>query len=603
MFKKLFLFIFSLIMLVVASPFIVLALMYQGNAEENVPLNAYSEDASPRDAVVQELQDALEGLENPQDDLVLSLDDANVNAFIYGFLTGEGGVNPSYNPSESCDEDACASLWFESFELGGNQNATLRITAFWVEFLDDQLVVNVNASMQSNDRFTFPTQMSITFDVHDLDDAYYLAFDRITLGRLPLTQGLFNRIVGLVERVSGEDIQVDFPDLPVGTFEFETLSVTVLKEDIVSRIETSETNENGPLLAEALKIVFANQLVQFAFEENVFNLTLKTSLIVNEGPYVFPDDVAAVYDNPGGFDLQTELAGELETFLLSQALLNDSVFSIDQQIINQVLAQNLVSSGALDFTQSFTNTAGEVEEIPMRLQGAWFELSDLGLQMIISVQLDTVYSWIQLELSSVPSADAFSLIYTIDSLTMGQDALESVEDYVTVESFDAFLNALDEGLDEAFFSVNSEGQLVIEGAYLEASINDVLGPANITLTDLAVGDQEIALTLSFGPLLSGIFGAYSDALLDVLSNETLIASIETEMSAFDSPEVKEIIETINVLNDALQGDMDPSAETVNDFLDTYSALDSFEQAALMDSIESIIGEATSEDFNNLIPNS
>ncbi len=598
MIKGLFKLIFALLILVLISPFVILGLMYQGNADANIPTEDYTEAATVENVLAEDLELALEGLNTPEEDLVLSLSETTMNALIYAFLTSENGPNPSYDPGDDCVGDACV-IFTETFDINANATGTLRVTGLWVELFDNQLQIHMNASVQYNDGFTYATSVRLDFNIEDRTDEYYLAFDRVSLGRLPLTQSLFTRVLGWVENATGES--VENPDaLPVGTLDLETLSVTIPKAEIIQSIEVDPDQENGPLLAELLRIVFANELLTFKVLDGQINVTLQSSLLFNEGPLNLDPTLEAVFENPETFDPTASLTGLLESFILTAALSGEGTLVVDELLFNQVIAQSTAQAEEFSFTQTFAGIEGEVSEISVGLESLLMDLTDSGMILTLSLNINGAFSQVRLNLDESPSNDPLILVYDVSRLSIGEDENEEESDYLVLENLAPILEALSANLSTSAVSINDAQQLRLDARILQTTLEESLAGGGLDLSAIDTQEDAILLTLTFDGIISDTITAYGDALKDLLEDDFALLAIESVMSALPSDEVDALLESMNDLSDEITAG-EPTSETVDAFVDSYEALSALEKTALMESFETIIGSDLIDDFEGIIP--
>lgn len=598
MIKGLFKLLFALLIFALISPFIILGLMYQGNADANIPTEDYTEAATIENVLAGEIDVALESLNTPEEDLVLSLSQTTMNALIYAFLTGENGPNPNYDPGDDCTGDSCAIIT-ETFDINANATGTLRVTGFWVELLENQLQIHLNASMQYNDGFTYATSVRLDFNVEDRPDAYDLSFDRVSLGRLPLTQSLFTRVLGWVESITGES--VENPDaLPFGTLDLETLSLTIPKAEIIQSIEDDPDQENSALLAELLRVGFANELLTFKVSDGQFDVTLQSSLLFNEGPLELDPALAAVFETPEAFDPTDSFTGLLESLVLTAALSEEGTLVVDELLLNQVIAQSLTQAEAFSFTQTFAGIEGEVTEITMVLDALMMDLTDVGMVLTVSFNINGAFSQVRLHLDETISNDPLVLVYDVSRLSIGEDATESESDYLVLDQLTPILEALGTYVSTSAVSINSDQQMVLDGRLLQASLEASIAGGGVELSAIDARADALLLSLSFGGIINDAITAYGDALKDLLEDDLALQAIESAMSAIPSSEVDALLDSMNTLSDELASG-NPSGDTVDMFVDAYQSLSASEKTTLMESFETIIGAELIADFEGIIP--
>lgn len=598
MIKGLFKIIFALLILAILSPLVILGLMYQGNADEMIPLETYSDEATMETILTTELDDAITALGDPEADINYALSADTLNAIIYTYLTGESSPNPAYRPAVDCEGADCA-FYTETFSLTDEATGTLRLTGAWVEFTDGQGTLNLNASMQYNDGFTYATQLSLTFNIADQADAYYVAFDRVSIGRLPLTQNLFNRVLNLLERVTGEALVSD-QNFELGTLNVEDLSFTVQKADLVEQLKNDPDRANGIFLGELLEIVFANQWVSFDFTDEAIDFNVQSSTLFNTTEYALPDAVALVYDAPADFVAADELSGLLESFVLTQALTGDSVINLSETVLNQLVAQSLSNSDPLSFSRSFERADGDPITLSMILEHVYIDVSDTGAELYLTFAINDGVSVIALSLTEATTSQPGTLAFAVDSITVGQDADESESDYLFIENTASILASLSDTVSNDVLRINESGEIELQTSFLTAAFDASLAGSGVALSDINLVEDAIALSLVLDTTLASVIGDYGDALKTYLADDLALIGIEDSMSEFDSTEVENLMTTIRTLNEELSSDR-LNDETATQFVEQYEALNTAEQDALTTSLESLIGSELTDSFEAIVP--
>lgn len=597
MIKKLFLLLFILILIVVLSPFALLASMYQGNTEASIPVETYIEGSTVESTIAPEIDLAIEGLNSEDGDLVYRLRDETLNQLIFAAITEEGGLNPNYNPSDDCEEDDCNFILVETIEINESSTITIRIKGVWVLFDENQLILNANGEVQYNDGFTYKSKLSLYFDIEDREDAYYFAFDKVTIGRLPLGARFFARVLDAAEQFTGETL-TETDTLPIGEIDLDNFSVTIPKQEIVDTVRNDEDMENSAVIAELLSIIFDNTLLSFAFEENEFNFTLKSSLFLNDPETAVPSNIQAIYDSEEPFNLENYLTTRLEEFVLSQALINDGIFRINENIFNTLIASN-VNLEDFTFEQSYENPEGVTETVSGGIKGIWIDIESESIFLYILIQFEDVKSLVTLELGKIESEDAFTLVYEVVEFSVGKDASETSEDYLSITEFDVFIEAIKDNLENDFLSINASNQFVVGGPSLETMLNDLLLESGISLNDIDVVNNAIALNLELDESLQSIFDDVSSAINTVLENETIITSVEEALAESDSEEAAEVVEAVTNIQNKLENQETITEEDVSTLIDEFTDLTPEEQQNVLNAIQEDIDPELLAEFEAL----
>ena len=599
MIKKLLLLIFLLLVLVILSPVILLALMYQGDLEGPLPTHAFQENLSPNQVVSSEIDASLSLLTSPDDDLVFVLTEDTINALIFASLTQEEGLNPDYQPGSDCETEACQFLITEKI----SDDLTAYIKGIWIELDDDQMTIFVSAAMDWQDRFTYQTILSLVFNITDDAEAYRLKIDQVRLGRLPVTSRFVGRLLGLAERISGEPVVDIDGDLPVGSIDLETFSITLPKADIVRSIKEDETLENGALVGQLLEIIFDNQLLTFKLENQTLNFSLRTSLILSDDTTEMPLRIRDLYEGDISIDLESYLQDRFEEFLLTQALLGQTSFRLSQRVFNTIIASSLTADEGLpNFSWEYENPQGDLKSITIEITGVWVTINEQTFVIQALFNIASFPSLIEFTFEAVPSSDPFVLIYDIRSVTMGRSPSDPNQSFLLIDDFAALIPLISDGVETEFIRFNALNQLEVGGPNLETYLNEFLEESGIALSELSVVDGALLLELSLDPALQSIFDSYANAINDVLKNDDFINALNTVLDPSNNPEAEEVINQINVISEKLNNNEPITQEDVNNLIQEFDDLSDQDQVAFFNTMQAFIDPDLVEEFENSFNN-
>jgi hypothetical protein len=595
MIKKLFSLVFLLLVLAILSPVILLALMYQSDISSGLPTETYMMNVSPSQIVSQELDDSLAALDNLDEDIVFSFSEETLNTLIYASFTQAEGLNPEYQPESDCETDACQFLITENI----TDDLTLYLKGIWVELSDDQISVFVSGSMNWQDRFNYQTILSLVFNITDDEDAYRLNVDRVRLGRLPVTSQFVGRILGLIENLSGQPVLEVESDLPVGSLDLETFSITIPKAEIVSTVKENQELENNLLIGELIEIFFENQLLTFKLEEQAFNFYFKSSLLLSDETTTLPASIEDLYDATTPLDLNAYFQDQFQEFLLSQALLGETTFNLNQRVLNTIVASSLQGAEGLpDFSWTYLDVDGNEESITARVEGVWITLNESSIIFHALFDIASFPSLVEFTLDSVPSDDPLLLVYEINGLTMGKSPLVLDDPFLIIDDVEAFIPIIRDTLTNDFIQFNELNQLEIGGAALENYLNTFLESSGITLADISVVDEAILLGFNLDPNLQSLFDSYANAINDVLGNENFVGGLTEALDPASSPEAEEFINEVTTISEKLNDNQTVSSEDVDGLLDEFADLSQEEQEAFFNVMQSLIDPALLEEFEN-----
>lgn len=595
MIKKLFALVFLLLVLAILSPVILLALMYRSDISSDLPTDAYVMNVSPSQIVSQELDATLETLTNLDEDVVFSFSEETLNTLIYASLTQTEGLNPAYQPGSDCETDACQFLITENI----TDDLTFYLKGIWVELSEDQISIFASGSMNWQDRLNYQTILSLVFNITDDEDAYRLNVDRVRLGRLPVTSQFVGRILGLIENISGQPVIEVESGLPVGSLDLETFSITIPKADIVSTVKENQELENHLIIGELLEIFFENQLLTFKLEEQAFNFYFKSSLLLSDESTTLPTQVQALYEAANPLDLDTYFQNQFQEFLLSQALLGETSFRLNQNVINTIVASSLQGTGGLpDFSWTYLDSLGNEESIDVQIEGVWITFNASSIVFHALFNIASFPSLVEFTLDSVSSDDPLMLVYEINGLTIGKSPLRGDDSYLIIDDFEAFIPIIRETLTNEFIRFNAQDQLEIGGASLENYLNAFLESSGITLANISVVDEAILLGFNLDPNLQSLFDSYANAINDVLGDGNFVAGLTEALNPESSPEAEQFINEIEGITEKLNNNETITAEDVDGLLDEFADLSQEEQEAFFSAMQSLIDPDLLEEFEN-----
>ena len=594
MIKKLFLILFMLVLLVILSPFILLGLMYQGDLNSALPIDSYVVGLTPGQTVSTEIDTTLSQLSTPDQDVSFVLSEDLINTLIFSALTQEEGLNPEYDPGSTCETDACQYLVSEAI----TDSITGHLKAIWVELSDDQITINAGAAVEWSDRFTYSTRLGLTFNITDDEDAYRLSIDRIVLGRLPITSRVLGWVFNRVETATGQPV-IESGELPIGTIDTDTFSITIPKADIVQSIRDDEEMENSELVAELLAILFDNNILNFKLENQAFVFNFRSSLLLSDEATTMPARIQELYASETEIDLDAYLQDRFEEFLLSQALLGETSFRLSQRFFNTIIASGFTAGDGLpDFSPTYEDVNGQEQTIEMRVEGFWVTLLESEFVIQALFRVTSFPSLLEITLEKVPSSDPFAIVYEIKSLTLGRSISNPNKPYLIITDFDAFIPFLSDFVETEFIRFNTAGQLVIGGSELEVYMNGFLEGSGVTLSEIEVVDGAMVLGLALDPELQGIFDTYASAINDVLQSDDFINALNTALDVTNNPDAQEVMNQLTSIQTKLNNNEPVTSEDVADLLNEFDDLSTAEQEAFFNIMQGFIDPSVVEEFEN-----
>lgn len=619
--KKLFLAILIPVLVILGTPALALSLMYDGSGDEHLPVHLYTDEYDAKEMIFAELDTSIEEVEaGTTTDLVYNLSQDIINRAIY---EGIIDTNPDYAPGDDCVTDDQCYVFADSQNMEG-YNFSYRLVGLWVSFYEGssatepgRFTFNLFLEIDLNEGMQYKTVVEVHFLFDDDPDYYYLEFDKIQVGNLPLPKSLFTSVIGIAENQADIDLEQEVVEqLPIGDFDMDTLSYTLAKDDILTKLaeETEGTTDAGMLLAqEVLSIIFDNQLVQFDLVDTELTLTAGVSQFrstdVTEMPAYLYDlhdselvDGEIVYGeyNPDLFNPEAYLQDVFTQYIFNSALLGGG-FEIDEEIFNK-----LIYSAAEGFTD--TRTVQEVpvsdtetKEIEFGLKAIWFEFEENDIYVNALFRIAGIDSLLVIRAEEVSETVA-ELRFEFTEITFGKDELENSGDYLDITNLDVFKQVFAELGDVEFGEFNADGDLVISAAGLSAMLQDGAAEGAVEVTEIALKLDALELTVKAGnETLQQTLEDFQTALNDVIANEDLLTDLAGGvLDTTDGGTEQAVYESVVDLQETLS---DPEAEVdpaqVEELLENFEDLDPATQQDFLETIGDLIDPSLLGDFEGL----
>ena len=610
------------VLLVLGTPALLAAIMYEGEGYEEMPTHLYTEDADALEMLYQELSDSLDELESgANDDLELNVHEDIINVAIYQALKEE---NPNYAPGDDCASSEECYFMYEPLPI--SEEAEMRLVGAWVEFEEDVFISNVFIDVQLSDGISYKTVIEAHFKIQDHpgEGKYTLQFDKIRIGNLPIPSSLISSILGFVES-NMADLNLDeaTAGLPIGTFDMDTFTYTVEKSEIVEKIgeteDGSEPDDNTLMLQEMVSIVIEQGLLGFEIEDEEFVLAARISKFANEDPdtvalpaYLYDLHAIEGYDvdnepiygefDPTVFDPQAYLQNVFTDYIFNNALLGGG-FEISDELFNKLIYSG--ASGFADMTrvEELTLPNGTTRQVEVGLQGVWFTIEDDAIYANALFKLDSTMSLMKLKATKVEEeSDTTRLVFDFTDLTFGEDQDEAAEDFITVENLHVFENFLTGVEDIQFGSIEETDQ----GVYLiisAAALTDVIveGTEEATVIIDGIGLVDGAIVLNVVPADAELAAALEDistAINDVLGDETIVTDLEAALNPDGTnEETQDVIDAVSNIQEVLSDpEQEVDAEDVEVLMDEFDDLSQEEQDEFLNTIVDQIDPATYDQF-------
>lgn len=632
--KRLFYFVFGVVVFTVGTPVLLLGLMYDSSGEIDMPTYLYTSDADYQKMLYQELDDSLNDVENGNTvDMEFNLTEDIINTAIFNMVREE--TNPDYMPNDNCDaeENKCNYIIYEPFDINEDSSVQAKLVGVWVELEDvpetnerikqGKITINAYLEVDVQGSFTYETLVQTSFIITDNtdDDLYKLEFDQVKAGKLPLPKSLFTTIIN----ASGFDLESEVSQsLEVGEFDQSEMSYSITKKELVDNLNEDTGAEPTPeqeLTKEVLGIIMESY-VSFDGETDEIILSAGVSLLKNEDVSDIP---AYLYDlhqyelvngekvygefDPEAFDPNGFLSDSFAEYIFNRALTGEPEFYINESVVNKLIYSQ--ASGFADMTQvqSYTDSDGIDHEIEIGLSGLWFEFEEgeEGEEVYAKALFKVAGINSLLEIRTVNiSPNPQELILDFNRITIGKDDGEEDGEYTVFENTQVFKDVLASMDSIEFATFNEAGQLIISSdALLTLIMDSESDPENASFDITALGVVEGALYLAIEPQdaeLNAVLQTLTENLNTVISDGTLINELGDALDLTDPDQLSIYTEISEMQTDLIDGNIDTNIdpEEIEDIFTTFETLDSEAQDSFIGAIEGSIDQSTFDQLQDLL---
>ncbi len=613
--KKLLMAIFIPVLFILGSPALIATLMYDGTGDEHLPVHLYTDEYDALTMVFEELDSSIEDVETGATrDLIYNLDQDIINRAIYEAILES---NPDYAPGDDCATDNECYIFAEAQEVEGFDLA-FRVVGAWVSFYDGdtatepgRFVFNVFLEIDLAENVTYKTILEVHFLFDDDPDFYYLEFDKIQMGRLPLPKTMFSSIINIVGDQTNVDLESQIGEMPMGDFDLDNLSYTLNKDEILTVIsEEQDSNDSGSLLAqELLSIIFNDQLIEFELIDEEFTLKAGISQFrsedadktdiplylyeLHDSEVVGEETVYGEY-NAELFDPESYLRDVFTEFIFNSSLIgdpnSDMEFRIEEEIFNK-----LIYSGAEGFAETRTVqpipiSATEEKDIEFGLKAIWFEFDSEEIYVYALFRIGGIDSLLVIRAEEVSDeGTSEELHFTFVEITFGKDDSEVPSEYMEIVDLEVFKQVFAELGDVEFGEFNTDGDLIISAARLSSLMQDGTDEGDVIVTGIDI--EEGALILTVEPRnseLQAAFIAFQTILTEVVESDQLITDLELVLDPLNETEAA-VLDAVEVLQETL---IDPEAEVtpeqIEDLFENFDELDPETQVEFLSTFGDLI---------------
>ena len=623
--KKLFMIIFIPVLLILGTPALIGALMYDGSGDEKMPTYLYTEDADAEKMLYKELSDSIADIEEDvEDNIIYNLHQDIINTAIFQFFSSED-MNPDYMPTDDCEEDSCKYLFSDVQEIEGF-NLGIRIVGAWVDFEDDKFIANLFLEVNLDDGFTYKTIVQVHFKFRDLDDSYELEFDKIQIGSLPIPKSLISSIINTLDnQISQIDLDDQSDSVPIGELDIANMSYSLKKADILSELQDNqegEDNTGAQLAQEVLSIVFDNNLINFTFADSEFILTagiskFESTPVDDEGEpievdiplYLYDLHYKEIYDdgdevignfNPFSFDIDSYLADKFTEYVFNSAL-SGGGFSINERTFNKIIYHSTEGFTETRTTYEYENDLGEIEVIEIGLKAIWFEFDENEMYVYALFDIAGIDSKVKIIASEKSTSDT-ELVFEFTKITIGEDEGELDGTFLLINDLTVFKQMFADLGDVEFGEFDENGVLTISAERLSAMLQDGSQEGTVNVTAIAMGLNVITLTVEpADQALADAMNAFTAELNSVFDDELLLPGLQDALD-FDTPGIEQdVYNDVVELQELLSGDnpaetVDP--ELVVGMFENFEQMETESQEAFMQTFEDLIDPAIFTTFQS-----
>ena len=621
--RKLLMVILVPVFVILGTPALALTLMYDGTGDEHLPVHLYTDEYDAQEMIFEELDTAISEVQDgTTQDLVFNLSQDVINRAIYeGILE----INPNYAPGEDCVTDAECYVESGTQDVEG-YNFGYRIIGAWVSFYEGasatspgRFVFNVFAEISINNDMTYKTVLEVHFLFDDDPDYYYLEFDKLQMGNLPLPKSFFSSIIGIAEDQGDIDFEEQIGEMPIGEFDIDNLSYTLPKDEILTKIaeETEGSTDAGALLAqELLSIVFDNQLVQFDLVDSEFTLTAGVSQFRNEDvdKIEIPEYLYDLHDkemvegvevigefNPDLFDPEAYIQDVFTQWIFNSSLIGGG-FEIGEEIFNKLIYHGAEGFADTRTVQEIPISDTETKTIELGLKAIWFEFEEEDIYAHALFRIAGIDSKLVIRAENV-STTTDELHFEFVEITFGKDDGEASTEYIEILDLAVFKQVFAELGDVQFGEFNADGDLIISAARLSELMQDGTEEGAVVVAGIALQVDALVLDVEArDPALQQTLEDFQTALNDIIGSEELITDLEGILDTTDGGVEQEVYESVVDLQDTLADGETPTEEQVEALLEGLIDLDEETQIEFLETIGDLVDPELLGDYEDLFGN-
>jgi hypothetical protein len=617
--KKLFLAITIPVLVILGTPAFIATLMYDGTGEEHMPTYLYTDEYDAKEMLFQELNQSIENVEDgTTSDWIFHLHSDVINRAIYEAILEE---NPNYAPGDDCQTDDECFIYSDLIPIEG-YDLSVRVVGMWVSFYEGatssdpgRFTFNIYLEVNLNGGTSYKTVVELHFLFDDNPEYYYLEFDKVQMGRLPIPKSFFTSIINMIEQQTGADFESQIGDLAIGELDLDNLSYTIRKDEILAAMvedENGEIDPNALLAQELMAVVFDNRLVTMDVQDDQFVFTVGVSKFRSTDTTDIPSYLYDLHDqtivdgqevigeyNPELFDADDYLKSLFAEFVFNNALIGGG-FEISEETFNKLIYANMDGFTDTRDTVEIDLGDGNTKIVEVGLKAIWFEFEPDGIYAKALFRISGVDSLLVLRADQVSSIND-ELHFEFVNITVGYDQEEVSGDYLEIDDMDAFKAVFAEIGDVEFGTFDENGDLIITADQLTALMQDGSAQGAVQVSGIYLKDGSLVLDIEpADPTYQSVLNTFQDAVTDVLGDEQILTDLQGVIDPNDGGTEQAVYEAVESIQAAIADpNEDVSPEQIEELFSNFEELDTQTQEEFLNTIVDAMDPSILIDFENL----
>lgn len=623
--KKLLMAIFIPIIVILGTPALAATLMYDGSGAEHMPVHLYVQGADAQQMLFEELDSSIADLEDGiAEDMVFNLHQDIINTAIYETFKE---TNPDYAPGEDCSTPEQCYVIYEPFQIE-NFDISFKLVGAWVSFYDGasavdpgRFVLNAYVEVGLEDGFSYKTVLEVHFLFKDDPDYYYLEFDKIQIGRLPIPKAMLASMINAADNnVDSIDLEQQVSEIEFGEFNLDNISYKINKDEILDAMsqgqeQNGEVDAGAKLSQEILSIIFSNQLLEFELVDEEFTLTAGVSQFRSDDDPEFPMYLYDLHDkemvngelvigefNAELFDPALEIQDMFTEYIFNSALLGGD-FKISEKLFNKLIYSGAEGFTELRGTQEIEISETETKVIEFGLKAIWFEFEPTDIYVNALFKIGGIDSKLVIRAENI-SDNPDELIFEFMEITFGEDELEVDGDFIDIDDLAVFKEVFADLGDVEFGEFNENGDLVISVERLSALMQDGSEEGAVEVASIDMITNAIVLEIiPADPLYQAALDTFQDALSDVFEDSQLTNNLDDVLGITTGEATEEeqaVFDAVTNIQEAIL--LDPESvdpEDVDDLFENFTELDEETQVEFIETFGELIDPDTLGDFEDI----